>query len=65
MTGRSKDCPCHKCDERHFKCHDSCEKYGKWKAVRTEFVEGLKRENDSRAAANKVIYNNRTQRRKK
>lgn len=37
--GMDKSNPCYKCEERHLKCHDACEKYAAWKAERQKRKE--------------------------
>lgn len=35
-------CPCRGCPDRFTACHDSCDRYHAWKAIRAEEIEALK-----------------------
>lgn len=46
--------PCYKCEERHYKCHNSCEKYARYHRGREKRLA----ENQERVQFNSYKYDN-------
>ena len=49
-----KDKGCYQCEERHYLCHSTCEKYKEWKAKRDELQAAIRKETEEQYKLNET-----------